>query len=526
MIFTKLVNQNALYISTQFHLKIHDRLSEFANPSRGPSGALLTARSGVLALFLIVFTGVYFFFATQLINQTNHNRQRSDQQNNIEHTRVAISHMRPDISDGFGTGIWRWFPHYTDGVVNPLWPWLSARFQDNKPNSDQDIFVRGKWINVTMTAAFCVLCGLIAARHFSLLASMNLVLVIGFGALLPQAVFYQPEPMYFILFCLSWLMCLRIFHRNTVWCYGLLGVLCGLSYLAKTSIQPLMISFVLVTSYRFLLDAGVHVLKVKWHRPCSEFLWQRHVVGMAFFVTLFLVTAGPRLSYAHDRFGSAFHSYPSYWMWMDDFNTGAAFMQEYSEKEKLTAIPKEEKPSLHKYMETHDATEFRNRLTDGFWWTTHNLLDPKEASVKEGKPSPWRTLLPDRGGYLLFLIAALAAIIVWSRAQRPKPDQPIAFHTAREGSTAALFVIGCTLTYGLAYGWYVPVGKGDRFMLSLYAPLIFSVMWALESMVNRLSLRTGRPFAWMLHQGVQLVLLGLVIARLAQMFAAPYFYTK
>ncbi len=37
--------------------------------------------------------------------------------------------------------LWRSFPHFTDGVVNPLWPWIAARFA----HEDHEIFfLRGK----------------------------------------------------------------------------------------------------------------------------------------------------------------------------------------------------------------------------------------------------------------------------------------------------------------------------------------------------------------------------------------------
>jgi hypothetical protein len=507
-------------------LKIINKLESLANPTRGASGSLLVARTLALGVSLLLFVWAYFFFATQLINQTNPNRQRSDQQNNIEHTKIAQSHMRPDISDGLTSGVGRWLPHYTDGVVNPLWPWLSARLQGGEKRTDQEMFVRGKWINVIMTVVFCLVCGWVASRYFSLLTSLNLMLLLGFGVFLPQAVFYQPEPLYYMLFLLCWLCCLMIFHRNAVWTYAVLGVLCGLAYLAKTSVQPLMISFVLVTSFRWLLDVGASLFKRQWVRQCSEWVGQRHVVGMVFFGTMFLVTAGPRLSYSHERYGAAFHSYPSYWMWMDDFNEGARFMQEHQTAEELGALTKEDKPSFGKYMREHEGNVAQERLLDGFSLTVQNLLSPKEAKVKKGVQEPWRTLLPDRGGYLLLLCALLVALLVWSWIQRPKKDQAIALHASREGFTAALFVGGCTLVYALAYGWYVPIGKGDRFMMSLYAPLIVCFLWASESLVNRLTQRTGRPFAWLVLQGVQLVLLGLIVARLLQLYGFPYFYTK
>jgi len=40
------------------------------------------------------------------------------------------------------------------------------------------------------------------------------------------------------------------------------------------------------------------------------------------------------------------------------------------------------------------------------------------------------------------------------------------------------FILATLLATIAAYGWYTPIGRGDRFMLSLYAPLVFSLIWA------------------------------------------------
>ncbi len=486
-------------------------------------------RAGFLSLALIGFTFLYFFLATQLIHQTNQNRQKSDQQNNIEHTRIALGHMHPNVREtGFSNALWQWFPHYTDGVVNPLWPWFSARCQEGPRPSDQQIFVRGKWINVCVTAVFCLLCGLVLARSLSLPAALNGMFLLGFGAFLPRAVFYQPEPLYFILFTLCWLGCLYAFHRNPVWIYALLGALTGLAYLAKTSIQPLMLSFLLVTGYRFLQDAGSALLaRGRWRRDCTEWQWQRHIVGLIFFAVIFLMMAGPRLTYATQRFGSPFHSYPSYWMWMDNFPDGVVFMREHPDKAALRNLSKEERPSLGKYLASHEPQASRARLTDGFWWTWRNLLDPPEAKEPENgeSPGPWRNLFPERGLYLAVLAGLLAAFWFWHLFQRPKPGHA-AQRLAPEASTSALFVVGCTLFYALAYGWYVPIGKGDRFMLSLYAPLVLTLLWAGEGVLRRIQSRCVRPYAWWAYQGAHFVLFGFLVVRLIELYRVPVFFEK
>ncbi|MGI9243814.1 MAG: hypothetical protein ACR2RV_23660, partial [Verrucomicrobiales bacterium] len=94
-------------------------------------------RGLILGIVLVLFTGVYFYIGTHLIGQTNPSRAKHDQQNNIELSKVAAAHMKPDRQIGLAASLSRMFPHYTDGVVNPLWPWVAARVYD-PDQSDQE----------------------------------------------------------------------------------------------------------------------------------------------------------------------------------------------------------------------------------------------------------------------------------------------------------------------------------------------------------------------------------------------------
>ena len=481
-------------------------------------------RAALLGVALVLFTGVYFYIATLLVGQTNPDRQRHDQQNNIELAKVAASHMQPDTEIGFAKSLWRWFPHYTDGVVNPLWPWVAARAY-NPDQSDQQFYIRGKWINIFTTAGFCILLAIVASRYLSLGATINLLLLVGFGAMLPRSPYFQPEPLYYIFFFLSWICCLGLLKKNSIWRYCLLGVLAGIAYLAKTSIQPLLLAFVAVSSYRFLFGAVPAIFRKAYNRPASEWCWRTHIIGLFFLAVFFLMTAGPRLSYANERYGNPFHSYPSYWMWLDDFESGYQFMADHSDKSSLRRIPSGEVPSAANYFASHSPEESTDRLSEGFWWITENFFTPKRAAVKKGKQEAWRQLLVDRGSYLAALLGIVLLLGIWHLFHQPRAQlspqklQP-------EWSSCALFVFGTTLLYALSYGWYVPIGKGDRFMLSLFAPLVFSLIWAGEGLENRFRARGGSRLPVIVYHSAHALLTTAILIRLGTLLAHPSFYGK
>jgi len=498
------------------------------NIVRSLPGWVSHLRNVILGLVLILFTGLYFYMATHLVGQTNPNRQKHDQQNNIEHTKIAAEHKQPDREIGFADSLWRWFPHYTDGVVNPLWPWVAARAHDTD-ETDEEIFVRGKWTNIWITAVFCIALTLVASRYFSLGATINLLLLVGFGAMLPRAPYFQPEPLYYILFFLSWLCCLGLLKKNSIWRYCLLGVLTGLAYMAKTSVQPLLLAFVAVSSYRFLFGALPGIFRKKYNRPASEWCWQTHIIGLVFLAACFLMTAGPRLSYANQKYGNPFHTYPSYWMWEDDFQAGLDFMQEHPDKSTLRRIPSDEVPSGSNYVKDHTPEQVENRMTEGFWWVTKNFFAPKHVSKKKRTKEPWRQILAARGYYLGALIGLIAILAIWHKLHRPRAE--LAVHKLQpEWSSCALFIIGTTIFYALSYGWYVPIGKGDRFMMSLFAPIVFSLIWASEGLLARFRARGGSParvisfqvFYHLAHVAIALA----IVVRIIRLLLYPEFYGR
>ncbi len=483
-----------------------------------------TARPIVLAVILVLFTGMFFYLGRHLINQTNGDRNRSDQQNNIRLALIAKDHATPDISQGASAAIYRWFPHYTDGVVNPLWPWIAARAHRDGDTEEQ-FFTRGKWLNLGLCAVALLIGTGLAATRFSLPAATNLLLLVGLGALLPRAVWFQPEPLYFILLLAAWIAAIGALINNSLWRYALFGVLIGLAYLAKASALPLLVTFLGASTLRCLW-CGLRYFFRKHHDGDARWCPQAHLIGAVLCVLAFLMTAGPRLSYAQERYGSPFHSYTSYWMWMDDFDTEAkSFMIQHGTKAALLAIPDDEKPSLSRYLKTHSNDEFKTRLSDGMTAVATDFLNPKQARLRDGTPDPWRLLLPARGTYLYLLAAMLAGLWLWSLFGKPRPEIPLQ-RIPPASWTVAIFVIGSALVYLGLYGWYHPIGKGDRFMLSLYAPLAVTLVWAAEGLRERILLRGGNRAVTLVYNGAHLCLTAAILFRVAQLAEHPIFFTK
>ncbi len=480
------------------------------------------ARPYFLALFLIIFTALYFYLGRHLINQTNGDRNRSDQQNNISLALKTKEFTTPDFSSGISQAIWNWFPHYTDGVVNPLWPWVAARFHLDEQN-EEEFFIRGKWLNLTITLSFLLLGAILISRYFSLPATMNFLLLAGLGTFLPRSVWFQPEPLYFILFFAAWVCAIMTMLKNSLWRYTLFGFLTGLAYLAKASALPLLLAFLAVLTMRFLIHCLFGKKSNQSDRISTEWNSNSHLLGSLLCILTFLMTAGPLLNSSYQRFGNIFGNYPGYWMWLDNFEPqGIDFMINYNTREKLEKIPEDEKPSLSLYLKTHTNDEAILRLSEGIRLTSKDFLFPKRAKIRETGPDPWRVLLPARGMHLMFLAGIL--LLIWLYSLIRQSNKSIG--TPPGSITVAFFVIVLIIGYLTLFSWYRPIGKGDRFMLSLYAPIVFSLIWAAESIHRRVRAGEKSRTVSVIYCFGHLSLTTMVLWRIFELAYHPVFFTK
>jgi hypothetical protein len=514
----------------------------------------------LLALYVLVHVKM----GGLLIQQTNHtakDMRGGDQLHNMRlATEVRAEDLHPDFDKGFTKALMNFFPHRTDGVVQPLWPWIAGWLvKDGHVLKEEDmaapapsdetveLFHRGRWFHVFLTATFVAFLGIAACRIFSVPAALNLMLLGGLGALLPRAAYFQPEPVYYIFFFLTWVACVSALKHNSLWIYGLIGVLGGIAYMAKGSVSPLLAVFIAISSLRcvwemisarrrgFVLGTGN-----LWH-------WRNHLVGLVVLGMTHLLTIGPRLCDAQEKFGSMTHSFPSYWMWFDKFGgpatvddptTAYGWMETHNTREELLAMRPESTPSLGNYLRTHTGQEVFDRLWNGLFSAKNpetgvvgrvrEFVWPQQTkrSDKIEKQKPWRGILEWRGIYVAWLGLVLVGLLVVLKCAAPEPEH--AGHVVfRHGTVSVvLFVVGSVVGYSVLYAFYAPIarGSGDRFMLSLYLPLVFSLIWGAESIVRRIRRREGSPWITRGYLAAQWILFAALAWRVMEIMRVPKFY--
>jgi hypothetical protein len=89
-----------------------------------------------------------------------------------------------------------------------------------------------------------------------------------------------------------------------------------------------------------------------------------------------------------------------------------------------------------------------------------------------------------------------------------------------------LFAFGTFAVSALAYGFYEPIGKGDRFMLSLYLPLVVTVIWIMERFRRQLQRTKYAVLVNRIFVLMNLVVIVSVSWRVVELLRDPVFVGK
>ena len=403
-----------------------------------------------LAVTLPIVIAIHLLAAAVTIRHSNQDSAASDQ--GAEMWLAATA--REDV-----------FPQRTDGVRHPLWSWL-ARHVDS--NDAAAFFAQGKWLNTALCVIFLCALGVAAARWLDPLATANLLLLCSLGILLVRGTYFQPEPLYYILSFLAGVLAWRLLRGAAVWWHLAFGAVCGLAYLSKPSLLPFLLALAAAFAFRFLLAA---IRRDSGWPPGKNLL--RLLAGLGLFVLLLI----PLGRFSQEAFGKPFFNYTKFWMWMDDFQTEAwPWQTKYPGGAQLKALPKEETPSLSWYFRRHSLADAVQRATAGAAEVTVRFFWPEEklsgaAFFWRSPAKKWSQPLAHRGVYLLALAALCAGLFFRSGAAaraRLTDSGNLAF---------AAFLLGAGALYIGLYGWYFPIGRGDRFMGSLWVPAVFLLVW-------------------------------------------------
>jgi hypothetical protein len=384
--------------------------------------------------------------------------------------------LTPDFSKGVSQPLEEWAPRRTDGVINPLFPWL-AGWQvamehaggptDFVSEDDQRIMIGGKLMLASLVGVFIVMLGLTCARTLSLPTALVVAALCAWGAIFPVAQRFAPDALFKVLFMITWTSCLLAMPRNSLWAYAVVGVTSGLTYLAEESVHVVVVVFIVVTTLRWLWGW----IAAHWPGEGGTTLWVRrnHFLGVFLLVALHLLTIGPRLHYAYQEYGEPFHSLRWQALWLDT-------PEEVQSLLKGNRDQGAEKPSWRLYAASHTNEEVWTRLSRGMTGAWRALWSP-EASSKD----PVRAHRGLYAAVMALVLALLAVILVSLRKEEGHAGQRLHPETA----TMVLFVVASLFLHLVAGAWTLPVLGEGPMIGALFAPLVLSLAWGSESLLRR-----------------------------------------
>jgi hypothetical protein len=352
----------------------------------------------------------------------NSNLQRVDQNAYIEYTKG----LAEDI-------------HYLgDRNRMPLYPFLqSLHYQSGE--QDRILFEKGKLLNVVLATVLVVM---VAGWFWRYLSPSNAIFAILLNTLFVFAYiapYFQTEVLFLGLFFACFLLMIRLLTQPNVGLGLFTGGLLGLAHLTKASVSLLLGAFILTMLCQIVVER--HQIP------------QRLGVVMAV-VLMFLGVIYPYIRQSKTHYGSYFYNVnTTFYLWYDSWEEVEQGTKAAGDREHYPDLPADQIPSFRHYIQEHSPIEMIERLLGGIGKTFYLHVFRSYGYAQ----------------YILLYVVGLAWVAVRHRRQT---QQFILAHR-----WLALFVAVTFGVYVAAFGWYLPISTGRRFLLTLWLPALWIMCW-------------------------------------------------
>lgn len=473
-----------------------------SNPDKAPF-AVTASKSwkawAGFALFLMVYAWAYTYLGTILIESNATYRDGSVQSAYIDATyqSAALREGKLDSDISISSRFTRALPQYTDGSIDPLFPWLCLGFSDSSP---EILFEQGRWLNMLLSCSLLILLAVGAARAFSFAGAAALSLMGGFGVILERSTYFSSDALYYLLVVLAWLCALSLLRQNHLWLYGVFGVLLAIAYLARASIWPLLAGFLIVSAVR-----TIAALVVRRQSDEGDTLWNNanQLVGIAILMTAFLLVAGPRMSYSATTFGGPFYSKASYLIWMDSSAEAREFFEKYSDAQSLYELAWRDRPGMYRFLEENGFPALMRR-----GW--------------EGGLSQMRSSVLGRSGQILgygaLVFLVIASIHRWTVLRQESETWRVRGTSARWMLLFAILVFALTLFYSGVGNALVP---NSALMTALFLPILLTFIWISERYRRQLQRSSHAKLVNRVYLGMLCLPIAWICLRIFTSIRAP-----
>ena len=413
-------------------------------------------------IFLIAVL-LYLYGARQQFLYVNTDMSRTDQAAYLNTARLMKSSN---------------YTAFTDRNRMPIYPFLLSLLYEEEL-SDEAFFARGKLLNIGLSLLILPILFWIFRKYLPLFTAVNLLLIHAFTIYIFKAAYTQAELLFYLLNFLTFLLMCRLLWRPSWKMAILTGILLGLAHLTKASVLPGLILFLATAVFQALAKGWQAKSDGGNYRQFSHYL-----ATPALVVLLFLATIWPYIQNSKEQFGHYFYNVNStFYIWYDHWDEVEAGTKAHGDRVGWPDMPAEELPSAAKYFREHTLADVRERLSTGFLI----ILIAALASY----------------GYLKYVIIFFSFVFALFILNRHYVVTTI----LKKHLYLSLFVASFFAAYLTLYAWYWPISSGNRFVLALFTPFMFTLAFIIYRLfetkliipLSRNSSRTinlGRVLNW------------------------------
>jgi hypothetical protein len=375
----------------------------------------------------------------------------------------------------------------------PVYPLLQS-IHYRSDLSSEEFWQEGKTLNIALSVAVLVVIWAILSHFLTGTTTNLLMLTTAFTVFMFKAGYFQAEILFYFFFFLCFLLFIQMLRRPSWQLAVITGAVLGLTHLTKASIIPGMVAF-----------GTVYVLQALWktyRTPTPRSTKMRRLLHSGLYlgllVVFFLATVFPYIHTSKRRYGHWFYNVNStFYIWYDSMSQAQQGTRAAGDRVGWPDLPDEEIPSARKYFSEKSPGEIAYRVIDGLY----NSLDIHCLRGSTGTGQATTSAY----GYCKFvtlnMVFLVFAIVV---------SRPLVWDIVRRNWALFLFALFFFGGYMLLYSWYVPIARGQRFMLSLFLPFMFSMTLFIEKLAAYTpeARAFGRRFDWWrLFQNIWFMLL-------------------
>ncbi|HRJ70952.1 MAG TPA: hypothetical protein PLS03_01940 [Terrimicrobiaceae bacterium] len=321
----------------------------------------------------------------------------------------------------------------------PLYPLLLST-QLAPEDTQHTFFARGKTFNILLALAGLAGIAAVFLRSFPRHHAVNLLFLTAFTVFLFKAPHVQAEILYYVLTFAVFLACWRLFRKPSLPLAAFAGVLTGLGHLTKASVLPGIFCF-----------AVFYVLDAIWKNrpPIAQPIRRMAVACLA--AGAFLAVIFPYISKSKEIYGHYFYNVNStFYFWCDSWDEAVARTKKAGDRSGWPDLRPEDTPSAANYLRTHSTGQILQRIGQGIMTVNYSMRK-------------------SYGYYGLLWAYTISAglLLIWKKhllwrlfVRRPMPVLALSAYFSG---------------YFLLIAWYSQIIDGNRFILGLFLPWLFTL---------------------------------------------------